>query len=359
MAEDNKRTAAAKRQRVQMLKKCIILSAVAVIMLPIALCFILLDRIQNTDKTLNDLMIQVETLTGIVGEQRQQLEELKGLTTVSSENRGFAGSDYGEYGQPGQESGPASDGEADLQSGSDEDINGRTGAANGPEEAGEPKEEITAAHKVYLTFDDGPSKYTNDILDILDSYGVKATFFVVGKDSDSAREAMQEIVDRGHTLGMHSYSHKYKEIYKSVEDFAEDYEKIRDYVYEVTGVESTVYRFPGGSSNSVSRIDMEEFADYLDTQEVRFFDWNISSGDGGAKLLSVETLVENCTADIERFETSVILMHDSASKPTTVEALPAIIENILALEDTVILPITEDTEPVQHIQHRPETSGDQ
>ena len=71
MAEDNKRTAAAKRQRVQRLKKCIILSAVAVIMLPIVLCFILLDRIQNTDKTLDNLIMQVETLTGIVREQRQ------------------------------------------------------------------------------------------------------------------------------------------------------------------------------------------------------------------------------------------------------------------------------------------------
>ena len=94
---------------------------------------------------------------------------------------------------------------------------------------------------------------------------------------------------------------------------------------------------------------MREFADYLDSQGVRFFDWNISSGDGGKKLLSVETLVENSTGDIERFETSVILMHDAASKPTTVEALPIIIENVLALEDTVILPITDDTEPVQHI----------
>lgn len=362
MAEDNKRTAAAKRQRVQRLKKCIILSAVAVIMLPIVLCFILLDRIQNTDKTLDNLIMQVETLTGIVREQRQQLEELKGLTAVSGEsgaNDIFAGSDNGEYRQPGQESGLASGGEADSESGSDEEITGRPGDRNEPEETGESEEEITAAHKVYLTFDDGPSKYTNDILDILDSYGVKATFFVVGKESDSAREAMQEIVDRGHTLGMHSYSHKYSEIYKSVEDFAGDYEKIRDYVYEVTGVESKVYRFPGGSSNSVSHLSMEEFADYLDTQEVRFFDWNISSGDGGATLLSAETLVENCTADIERFETSVILMHDSASKPTTVEALPTIIENILALEDTVILPITEDTELVQHIQRRPETPGDQ
>lgn len=366
MAEDNKRTAAARRQRIQLLKKCIILTAAMVIMLPVALCFILSERIQSMDKNLNSLMVQVETLTNIVMEQEKRLEELTRNSVTVGE--GSAGTGGAEPNQSGQEWVPAQNaaaGEAEgsqegVPQGTDESQRAKEPSESGGQvtdrEAGEPG--VTAAHKVYLTFDDGPSKYTDDILDILDRYGVKATFFVVGKETDSARESMQEIVDRGHTLGMHSYTHKYSEIYNSPEDFAEDFEKIRDYVYEVTGVESTVYRFPGGSSNSVSDIDMQEFADYLDTQGVRFFDWNISSGDGGAKLLPVDKLVENSTADIERFETSVILMHDSASKPTTVEALPDIIENILALEDTVILPITEDTELVQHIKRREETPGD-
>ena len=356
MAEDNKRTAAARRQRIQLLKKCIILTVVMVILLPIALCFILLERIQSMDKTLDSLTVQVETLTNIVTEQEQRLEEL----TVDSVTVGEGGAKAEDAGPepPEQEWIPVQNMVSGEEAGGTEESSetGQPEADHESPEAAEP--EVTAAHKVYLTFDDGPSKYTDDILDILDKYGVKATFFVVGKDSDSAREAMQEIVNRGHTLGMHSYTHKYSEVYNSLEDFAEDYGKIRDYIYEVTGVESTVYRFPGGSSNSVSDIDMQEFADYLDTQGVRFFDWNISSGDGGGKLLSVETLVKNSTADIERFETSVILMHDAASKPTTVEALPTIIENILALEDTVILPITEDTELVQHIQRREERPGD-
>ncbi len=348
MADDNNRVAAARRQRIQLLKRCIILSSVTMLLLPIALCFILLERVQSLDRNLESLAGQVNTLTDIVREQQERLEELEELAGGMMLTVGSAQTGNAERELPGQELTPPGDmpeaGEADGTQGSDR-----------PEESGSlsetagPETEVTAAHKVYLTFDDGPSKYTDDILDILDRYGVKATFFVVGKETDSAKEAMQEIVDRGHTLGMHSYSHKYSEIYGSVEDFAEDYAKIRDYLYEVTGVESTVYRFPGGSSNTVSDIDMREFADYLDSQGVRFFDWNISSGDGGKKLLSVETLVENSTGDIERFETSVILMHDAASKPTTVEALPIIIENILALEDTVILPITDDTEPVQHI----------
>lgn len=361
MADDNIRTAAARRQRIQLLKKCIILTVVTVILLPIALCFILLERVQSMDKTLDSLIVQVETLTNIVTEQREQLERFEELTSekmLTGEGSARAGS--AENRLQGQELSPPQDaapGEAEESRKTEEAREAEESREPGQpqdsgetQEAAEPEEEVTAAHKVYLTFDDGPSKYTYDILDILDSYEVKATFFVVGKESEYSREAMQEIVARGHTLGMHSYSHKYSEVYNSVEDFAEDYEKIRDYLYEVTGVESTVYRFPGGSSNSVSDIDMREFADYLDTQGVRFFDWNIASGDGGRTLLSVKTLVKNSTEDIERFDTSVILLHDAASKSTTVEALPTIIETILALEDTVILPITEDTELVQHIK---------
>ena len=124
--------------------------------------------------------------------------------------------------------------------------------------------------------------YTNDILDILDSYNVKATFFVVGKEGTNAEEALQRIVDEGHTLGMHSYSHKYKELYESMDSFTQDFVRIRDYIYQATGVESVCYRFPGGSSNTVSEIDMHDFIDYLDSQGVEYYDWNVSSGDGGS-----------------------------------------------------------------------------
>lgn len=379
MADDNMRTAGAGRQRVQLLKRCIVLTGMTIILLPTVLCFILLDRVQRLDKALEGLAAQTEALADIVSLQQEQLEELaQGAAATgggNAENR-LLGKDLAVTQETVQEEAGLSPDGSREGSGGDGSLDGPgtggteksgMGGADGPgngeadkpgNDAAEEAAEVTAAHKVYLTFDDGPSKYTEDILDILDRYGVKATFFVVGKESGSSREALQEIVARGHTLGMHSYSHKYTEIYGSLESFAEDYRKIHDYLYEVTGVECTVYRFPGGSSNDVSRIDMEEFADYLDTQGVRFFDWNIASGDGGAKLLSVETLTKNSTRDIERFGTSVILMHDAASKPTTVEALPVIIESILALEDTVILPITEDTELVQHIQRRAETPGD-
>jgi peptidoglycan/xylan/chitin deacetylase (PgdA/CDA1 family) len=205
------------------------------------------------------------------------------------------------------------------------------------------------SHRVYLTFDDGPSIYTDEILDILDSYGVKATFFVVGKDDDTSKAALKRIVDEGHTLGMHSYSHKYKDIYASVDSFAADVTKLQDYLYEVTGVKSRYYRFPGGSSNTISPVDMSEFAEYLHGQDIEFYDWNIYAGDAESKKPSEEKIVENSLEGISWWKTSIILMHDSADKHTTVEALPEIIESIQAMDDTVILPITDDTMPVQHI----------
>lgn len=327
MSDSNIQAADARRRRVQRLKKCIVMMFITGISVPFILCIILLLWIHDMDRKLDSLAGQVQTLTDTV---RKQQEQLDGLAAEDM----FTGQGISAVGEAGPE--PSGLGPETL---TDNEVQ--------PETEAEP--EITAAHKVYLTFDDGPSIYTEDILDILDSYGVKATFFVVGKETDSAKEALQDIVARGHTLGMHSYSHVYSEVYRSVDDFAQDFTKLRDYLYEVTGVESNVYRFPGGSSNTVSKLDMWEFADYLEEQGVRFFDWNISSGDGGGQLLSVETLVNNSTADIQNHETSVILLHDSANKRTTVEALPIIIENILAMEDTAILPITDDTEPVQHI----------
>lgn len=204
-------------------------------------------------------------------------------------------------------------------------------------------------HKVYLTFDDGPSKQTEVILDILDEYGVKATFFVVGKDGEKVNERLQMIYERGHTIGMHSYSHDYADIYDSMDAFRADFLKSKKYIYDATGVETKYFRFPGGSSNRMGKIDMNDVVEFLKEQGVEYYDWNISSGDGGGTLMPVEVIVENCTKDILRYDTSIILMHDSAPKTTTVEALPQIIETIQAMEDTAILPITDFSKPIHHV----------
>lgn len=203
-------------------------------------------------------------------------------------------------------------------------------------------------HKVYLTFDDGPSRNTDKILDILNEYGVKATFFVVGKDG--FEEQYQRIVAEGHTLGMHSYSHKYQEIYQSLDSYVKDLNQIQSYLYEMTGENSTIVRFPGGSSNSVSHVDMHELISYLNQHGLTYYDWNISSADAGKGYISASQIVSNVMNNVRKYDSAVILMHDSADRNSTVEALPTIIEKILESENTVLLPISDETTPIQHIQ---------
>ena len=202
--------------------------------------------------------------------------------------------------------------------------------------------------KVYLTFDDGPSKNTNAILDILDDYNVKATFFVVGKTDPDSLAAMKRIVDEGHTIGMHSYSHKYAEIYASPEAFREDFSKIENLIYDTTGVEPKYYRFPGGSSNRVSNIDMSEYIKYLNDNGIKYFDWNVASGDATTRAYSEDELVENVMKDVVKYKTSVVLMHDGNEKNATVRALPKMIE-ALQSKGALILPISDDTTLIQHV----------
>ena len=202
---------------------------------------------------------------------------------------------------------------------------------------------------MYLTFDDGPSSSTDEILDILDQYNVKATFFVCGKPDTRYTELYKRIVEDGHTLGMHSYSHKYSQIYASLDSFKEDFEQLRVFLYQTTGVWPEFYRFPGGSSNGVSKVDMSELTAYLDEQKVTFFDWNVSAGDDKSGATK-DTVYANIVNNIPKFKHCVVPMHDAADKKHTVEALPEIIEAVQAMDDTVIVPITEDTLPVQHIK---------
>jgi peptidoglycan/xylan/chitin deacetylase (PgdA/CDA1 family) len=211
-------------------------------------------------------------------------------------------------------------------------------------------EDIEGTRYVYLTFDDGPSTSTNEILDILAEYDVKATFFVCGKPDARYTDVYKRIVDEGHTLGMHSYSHKYSDIYSSADAFKADMEKLRVFLYETTGVWPKYFRFPGGSSNDVSKVDIRELIDYLDTAEVTYFDWNVSAGDDRTGA-NKDTIYNNIVGNVPKFKHCIVLMHDAADKKSTVEALPEIIEAIQAMDDTVIVPITDNTLPVQHINN--------
>ncbi len=326
MSKRNYHKSVARHKRVQRVKGLTTIALMILILIPFVLCVLLFVRVHDLNEKLESTAVQLQNLTYVTREQQEQLQQIVGSVAMN------------------QEVISTEQTESDMENLTDKDK--EPGISTVPDENVDLEK---YKHKVYLTFDDGPGQNTEDILAILDKYNVKATFFVVGKDDEYTETVLNHIVDGGHTIGLHSYSHKYNEIYQSVEAFAADFTRLQNYVYEVTGVKSNVYRFPGGSSNTVSDLSMHEFADYLESQGVEYFDWNISSGDGSSRLLDAQTIVENCTRDIQKYGTSIILMHDSAEKTTTLEALPVIIEKILAMEDTVILPITEETKPVRHL----------
>lgn len=163
---------------------------------------------------------------------------------------------------------------------------------------------------VYLTFDDGPSAYTSELLDVLDAYGAKATFFVVGSGSGNM---MRQIVKRGHSIGIHTVSHDYGQIYSSPEAYFNDLMKMQSIIYDHTGVKTTLMRFPGGSSNLVSRKSCEGIMTFL-TQAVQdagfqYFDWNVYSGDAG-ETKRTEKVVDNVIEGIQEHRVSIVLQHD-------------------------------------------------
>ena len=184
----------------------------------------------------------------------------------------------------------------------------------------------------YLTFDDGPSDNTLKILDILDAYGIKATFFVVGT---AKTQYMPQITSRGHAIGLHSTTHRYEVIYKDVNRYLEDIRQISDIVYNKTGVRSNIMRFPGGSSNAISAGYcsgiMTDLTKQMPSLGYSFYDWNVSSGDASAARVPAQTIVNNVLNGAKGKSSICVLMHDNGGKTTTVEALPAIIEGLDAM----------------------------
>lgn len=175
---------------------------------------------------------------------------------------------------------------------------------------------------IYLTFDDGPGPYTRQLLEILEKYGAKATFFVV---NSKYQDVLSEIVKGGHSIGIHAKNHDYKAIYANAEAYFTDLLAMQRIIYEQTGVETYLMRFPGGSSNTVSRFN-EGIMTYL-TQAVedmgfRYFDWNVDSDDAG-KTKKAEKVFDNVIAGVEVRRISIVLQHDV--KDYSVEAVEKIL----------------------------------
>lgn len=180
---------------------------------------------------------------------------------------------------------------------------------------------------VYLTFDDGPGVYTEKLLGYLDRYDVKATFFVTNQ-FPGYKYLIGEAHKRGHTIGVHTSSHKW-EVYKSKESYLADFEKIQKTVESETGSRAEIFRFPGGTNNLVSKKHNKGIMTLL-SKEMKnmgyvYFDWNVDSND--ARYGDTQRVIESTIEQISKKNTSVVLMHDI--KNHTVEAVPAIIEYCL------------------------------
>lgn len=180
---------------------------------------------------------------------------------------------------------------------------------------------------VYLTFDDGPSKLTMPLLDVLDKYKVKATFFVIGKTDEQSVKDMKEIVNRGHAIGVHSYTHVYTQVYQSPASFLTDFAKMHDLILNATGVDTHIYRFPGGSVNSYNRKIAKTITTEMNRRGYVYFDWNVSSGDaqGGA---SAESIYNETIKGVHGHRQSVILFHNTNAKQNTLSQIPKIIETL-------------------------------
>lgn len=319
-----------RRKRISRLKKMIMWTVLFMILIPTVGCIVLGILLHRANSSINTMRGQIDFLEMALQESMDAADRAKALLEINEEIR--------------------RNGEAEADHGIPEVPEAVSG--NDIETAGELSEgdmEAEAVREVYLTFDDGPSVNTEKLLDILAEYDVKATFFVTGKDKEKYGDIYRRIVEEGHTLGMHSYSHEYSTIYASMENYKEDIEMLRDFLYDETGVVSSFYRFPGGSSNQVAQIDIREMIDYLNAEGIRYFDWNVSSGDASSAQLGSDQIVDRVMDQLPSHRVAVVLMHDAKNKGATLEALPKLIGKIQEMENTEILPITEETMLIQHV----------
>ena len=167
---------------------------------------------------------------------------------------------------------------------------------------------------IYLTFDDGPFMYTDKLLNILDNYGVKATFFVTDQNHDYV-DLIGKAYEHGHAIGVHSACHKYKTIYSSDEAFLNDFRNMQEIIMEQTGQYSDIYRFPGGCSNTVSlkynKGIVSRMVEFLDEEGYVYFDWNITSEDSEG-LDSADAITQTVIEQILELEDNyyIVLQHD-------------------------------------------------
>ena len=198
---------------------------------------------------------------------------------------------------------------------------------------------------IYLTFDDGPGIYTKNILDTLAKYNIKATFFVTNQFPKYSY-LIKEEHEAGHAIGVHTYTHKY-DVYKSLDAYVEDFNKMNEVIREQTGEYSKIFRFPGGASNTISKSYkkgiVSEVANYLTQNGYIYFDWNVDSTDAAGA--GREAIIKRVTTDVTRCSKCVVLMHDI--KNTTASALDEILK-VLTSKGYSFHVLTTDGPTVHH-----------
>ncbi len=336
-----------RRKRIENYKKIIIVAIMTMIVLPTILCIFLFIKVSSLQKQINDLTNNKKTEADVNDKEEQDEQKYTGDDAGKSDNEVISGeADTTKPGTPSENSEEKTT--EKVTTGNDEIIQKEPYKMWTPEEqqiidkyAGKGQ-----GKKIYLTFDDGPSIYTEEIVEILNYYGVKATFFVNGRTDEASLKRYKLMADGGHTIGLHSYSHQYSDIYSSVANFEKDLFKISDLIYETTGVKSMYYRFPGGSSNTKTEIPIENFLKYLNDNGYKYFDWNAACGDGMSATVPPIEIVTNVMDDAVRKNTCIALMHDAKSKRTTVDGLPLLIETLLKA-GFEICPIDDATPLIQ------------
>lgn len=189
----------------------------------------------------------------------------------------------------------------------------------------------------YLTFDDGPSPVTLQVLDILQAHDVKATFFVVGRNIPGNEAILQRILAEGHTIGGHTFSHDYQVLYRNKDAFFADLEKGNELIEQATGIKPTIFRYPGGSSNTISltyqdpahynkqHTVMAEIKAESDSRGYTFIDWNVTNGDGRSNTYTASDALAQVKQQVKEQKEIVVLMHDAAPKKATAQSLEAVI----------------------------------
>lgn len=199
---------------------------------------------------------------------------------------------------------------------------------------------------IYLTFDDGPSEHTPRLLDVLDKYHVKVTFFVVG--TSDYIDTVKDIVRRGHTIGAHSISHNYKKIYSDDRVFMDELYETQKIIYDLTGIKTYLMRFPGGSSNTISRNYsknvMTRLTAAVEQQGFTYFDWDVDSGDTDRVASTPGEIFHNITTRIQDYEFATILQHDI--KGYSVDAVESVI--LWGLENGYTFDALSETGYVAH-----------